>query len=115
MIKRTTAAVLGLIGGMVISPAVSRGQDGARRVPNIVVIVSDDQGYLTPRSTEEAVSFIDRHKAAPLLLNLAYNAVHAPAQAARTDIERIKLDFPNLSAPRAILMAMLHPLDLSVG
>ena len=56
----------------------------------------DYEGYLTTRLTEEAVSFIDRQKQKPFFLYLAYNAVHAPAQAPKEDIDRItKRSFQN--------------------
>jgi arylsulfatase A-like enzyme len=74
-----------------------------------------DEGYLTTRLSEEAVAFIGRNKEQPFFLYLAYNAVHAPAQAPKEDIERIKKQFPEISEARAILAAMLHHLDLGVG
>ena len=75
----------------------------------------DYEGYLTTRLTEEAVSFIDRQKQKPFFLYLAYNAVHAPAQAPKEDIAHYQKMFPQLDKKRAILMAMLHHLDLGVG
>ncbi len=75
----------------------------------------DDSGYLTTRITEEAVSFIRRNKEQPFFTYIAYNAVHAPAQAPRADIERYQMEFPNLSRERATLMAMLYHLDDGVG
>ena len=75
----------------------------------------DYEGYLTTRLTEEAVSFIDRQKQNPFFLYLAYNAVHAPAKAPKEDINRIQKKFPKLDKKRAILMAMLHHLDLGIG
>ena len=75
----------------------------------------DYEGYLTTRLTEEAVSFIDRQKQKPFFLYLADNALHAPAQAPKEDIDRIQKKFPKLDKKRAILMAMLHHLDLGVG
>ncbi len=77
--------------------------------------VSDYEGYLTTRLTEEAVDFIEREKGGPFFLYLAYNAVHAPAQAPQKDIERYRKQFPGLTKKRAILMAMLEHLDLGVG
>jgi arylsulfatase A-like enzyme len=74
-----------------------------------------DEGYLTTRLTDEAVAFIRRRKAEPFLVYLAYNAVHSPAQAPAEDIARVRQQFPQLSEARAILMAMLHHLDLGVG
>ena len=77
--------------------------------------VSDYEGYLTTRLTEEAVDFIDRKKDGPFFLYLAYNAVHSPAQAPQKDIDRYRKLFPNLTEKRAILIAMLEHLDLGVG
>lgn len=75
----------------------------------------DDEGYLTTRLTEEACSFIDKHRREPFFLYLAYNAVHFPKQAPKEDIERYRKRFPNITEDRAILMAMLYHLDLGVG
>ena len=75
----------------------------------------NDEGYLTNRLSEEAVAFIDRNKSNPFFLYLAYNAVHAPAEAPDVDIEAFQRDFPKLSRERAILMAMLKHLDDGVG
>jgi arylsulfatase A-like enzyme len=77
--------------------------------------VSDYEGYLTTRLTEEAVDFIGRDKDGPFFLYLAYNAVHSPAQAPQKDIDRYRKKFPGLTEKRAILMAMLEHLDLGVG
>ncbi|MEO6244066.1 MAG: sulfatase-like hydrolase/transferase [Opitutaceae bacterium] len=74
-----------------------------------------DQGYLTTRLTEEAVAFIQKHKAQPFYVHLAYNAVHAPAHAPAEDIARYRKQFPDLPESRVILMAMLYHLDLGVG
>jgi len=76
---------------------------------------SDYSGYMTTRLTEEAVAFIDRQKQKPFFLYLAYNAVHAPAQAPKDDIERMRKRHPHLDSKRAILLAMLEHLDNGVG
>ena len=75
----------------------------------------DDEGYLTDRLSEEAVAFIDRNKKQPFFLYLAYNAVHAPAEAPQATVEEFQKRFPGLSDERAILMAMLKHLDDGVG
>ncbi len=75
----------------------------------------NDEGYLTNRLTEEAVKFIDRNKQHPFFLYLAYNAVHAPAEAPQEDIKAYQAQFPGLSKERAVLMAMLKHLDDGVG
>ena len=69
-----------------------------------------DKGYLTDRITEEAVSFIKRHKAKPFFAYIAYNAVHSPAQAPAADIHK-ETDDP----ARNTLLAMLRSLDTGVG
>jgi arylsulfatase A-like enzyme len=76
-----------------------------------------DEGYLTTRLTEEAVAFIQKTtRRQPFFIHLAYNAVHSPAQAPAEDIARVTgSSFPELTEARAILMAMLHHLDLGVG
>jgi arylsulfatase A-like enzyme len=74
-----------------------------------------DEGYLTTRLTDEAVGFIRRQKASPFFVYLAYNAVHSPAQAPAEDVARFRQKFPEITEARAILMAMLHHLDLGVG
>ncbi len=70
-----------------------------------------DEGYLTTRITEEAVSFIERHKDQPFFAYVAYNAVHIPAEAPAEDIAL----FDTGDAQRDILMAMIKHLDLGVG
>ena len=75
----------------------------------------DDQGYLTNRLSQEAVEFIDRNKERPFFLYLAYNAVHAPAEAPKIDIDFYQKKYPGITKERAILMAMLKHLDDGVG
>jgi iduronate 2-sulfatase len=75
----------------------------------------NDEGYLTNRLTEEAVAFIDRNKNRPFFLYLAYNAVHAPAEAPPADIQKYQKQFPGIDNKRTILMAMLKHLDDGVG
>lgn len=70
-----------------------------------------DKGYLTNRITDEAVSFIKKHKDNPFFAYVAYNAVHAPAQAPEADIKKFDTGDPR----RNILMAMLTHLDDGVG
>ena len=75
----------------------------------------NDEGYLTNRLSEEAIDFIDRNRRSPFFLYLAYNAVHAPAEAPEEDIKAYRKKFPGLTKKRAILMAMLKHLDDGVG
>jgi arylsulfatase A-like enzyme len=51
-----------------------------------------ESAYLTDAFGREALAFIDRHKAEPFFLYLAFNAVHAPLQATGDYRRR----FPNL-------------------
>ena len=69
-----------------------------------------EEGYLTTRITEEAVDFINRHKAEPFFLYVAYNAVHAPPEAPEEDIKQVTGD-----DTRDTLMAMIKHLDMGVG
>lgn len=94
--------------------------DLAQKDPNVGPMFRNgkeikDQGYLTTRLTDEAVEFIQRQKANPFFVYLAYNAVHSPAQAPAEDIARYRKQFPEIPEARAILMAMLYHLDLGVG
>ena len=68
--------------------------------------------YLTDLLTESAVSFIKRHGkgSKPFFFYLAYNAVHTPLQARKTD----KFDhLPN--EPLRIYAAMVESLDNNIG
>ena len=69
------------------------------------------EGYLTNLLTNEAVSFIANHKDQPFFLYLAYNAVHAPAQAPAEIVKKYDTGDPT----RDILMAMLEILDDGIG
>lgn len=71
----------------------------------------DDEGYLTDRISEEAVSFISRNRDKPFFAYIAFNAVHAPPQAPKEDIER----FSTGHEGRDVLMAMLRHLDIGIG
>jgi arylsulfatase A-like enzyme len=69
-------------------------------------------GYLTDILAREAVAFIDRHKAKPFFLYLAFNAVHTPLQA--TDA-RLKKFAPIRNPTRRTYAAMAAALDEAVG
>ena len=73
--------------------------------------VVKESGYLTDRLGEEAVSFIDRHKAHPFFLYLAFNAVHAPLQAPADEIAR----FDTGNEDRNTLLAMGKRMDDAIG
>ena len=68
--------------------------------------------YLTDAFSDEAVSFIDRNKAKPFFLYLAYNAPHAPLEATEKYLSR----FPNIKNPkRRTYAAMISAVDDGVG
>jgi arylsulfatase A-like enzyme len=68
-------------------------------------------GYLTDHWGNEAVAFIDRQKANPFFLYLAFNAVHAPLQAPADEIA--KFDTGNTN--RNTLLAMGKRMDDAIG
>jgi arylsulfatase A-like enzyme len=71
-----------------------------------------EPAYLTDAFGREAVAFIDRHKAEPFFLYLAFNAVHAPLQATADYRKR----FPNVKDDkRQTFSAMLSAMDDAVG
>jgi arylsulfatase A-like enzyme len=72
---------------------------------------SGEKEYLTDALGREAVDFIDRHKAKPFFLYLAFNAVHTPMQA---DDARLK-KFSALSGMRRTYAAMLFAMDEAIG
>jgi arylsulfatase A-like enzyme len=67
--------------------------------------------YLTDAFGREAVDFIDRHQEKPFFLYVAFNAVHAPLQAAQRYLDRVS----GLDDPRETYAAMTVALDDAVG
>ena len=68
--------------------------------------------YLTDAFGREAVSFIERHKAGPFFLELAFNAVHTPMDATDARLAR----FASIAdTTRRTYAAMLSALDDAVG
>jgi arylsulfatase A-like enzyme len=68
--------------------------------------------YLTDEFSDEAVSFIERNKAKPFFLYLAYNAPHGPLQATEKYLSR----FPDIKNPkRKTYAAMVSAVDDGVG
>ena len=68
-------------------------------------------GYLTDHWGNEAVAFIDRQKAKPFFLYLAFNAVHAPLQAPADEIAK----FNTGNKDRDTLLAMGKRMDDASG
>jgi arylsulfatase A-like enzyme len=72
----------------------------------------EEKEYLTDAFGREAVAFIDRHKAEPFFLYLAFNAVHTPMEA--TD-QRLT-QFKDIADPkRRTYAAMMAALDENIG
>jgi arylsulfatase A-like enzyme len=89
-------------------PAAAQGANAIRRNDAPV----DEKEYLTTAITREAVSFIDRHKAAPFFLYVPYNAVHTPQQVPPKYVE----PFASVKdEKRRLMLAMLAALDEGVG
>lgn len=73
---------------------------------------SGEKEYLTDALAREAVAFIDKHKAKPFFLYLAFNAVHTPMHA---DEARLK-KFAAINDPqRRRYAAMLSAMDDAIG
>jgi arylsulfatase A-like enzyme len=71
-----------------------------------------DKTYLTDALAREAVGFIDRSKAKPFFLYLAFNAVHTPMQA---DDPRLKKFEGIADVRRRTYAAMMSAMDDAVG
>lgn len=74
--------------------------------------VVEESEYLTDALSREAVSFIDRNKANPFFLYLAFNAPHTPLQATEKYLNR----FQQIKDPkRRTYAAMVSAVDDGVG
>ena len=72
----------------------------------------EEKEYLTEAFTREAVSFIERHRAQPFFLYVAYNAPHTPLQVTDRYYDR----FPEIADEgHRIFAAMVSALDDGVG
>jgi arylsulfatase B len=72
-----------------------------------------DGRYLTDVFTEEAVSFVRRHREEPFFLYVAYNAPHTPLQAPEEDVAHFSDAGVNPAV--AMLYAMVRRMDSGVG
>lgn len=68
--------------------------------------------YMTDELGREAVGYIEKHKARPFFMYLAFNAVHAPMHALEADKEKLPVKMP---ARRRTLGAMTLAMDRAVG
>ena len=75
------------IGGLQRGGPYSGGYHSPFNYPNLV---QKEKGeYLTDRITNEAISFMDKHKAKPFFLYIPYYTVHSPLQAKADKIKKI--------------------------
>ena len=73
-----------------------------------------DGRYLTDVFTEEAVGFIERHRARPFFLCVTYNAPHTPLQAPDEDV-RPFLDSGKFNRAVSTIYGMNRRMDKGVG
>jgi arylsulfatase A-like enzyme len=100
----------GFVGGA--NPYLPQGPQMA--VPRILRgnQPANEKQYLTTAFGREAAAFIDRHKAEPFFLYVAFNASHGPLQAPQEKLER----FASIAdEKRRIYAAMTSALDDAVG
>ncbi len=100
----------GFLGGA--NPYLPQGPK--KEVPRILRGHADahEKEYLTTAFGREAGAFIDRHKAEPFVLYLAFNATHGPMQATDEQLAR----FPGIAnGQRRIHAAKTAALDDAVG
>ncbi|MCB9284207.1 MAG: sulfatase-like hydrolase/transferase [Lewinellaceae bacterium] len=74
--------------------------------------VVEDTAYLTNRLADEAIGFIEKHKAQPFFLYVPFSAPHTPFQAERRFYDR----FTSIEDPRKrVYFSMIASLDEAVG
>ena len=72
----------------------------------------EEKEYLTDALAREAVAYVERHKASPFFLYLAFNAVHTPMHAPPKDLER----FGHIAdEKRRTYAAMMAAMDDAIG
>ncbi|QDU22698.1 sulfatase [Urbifossiella limnaea] len=72
----------------------------------------DEKEYLTDAFRREAVAFVEKHRARPFFLYLAFNAVHTPMQATDAGLRQFG-SIPNQT--RRTYAAMMASMDDAVG
>ncbi len=89
----------------------SKGRSGSAAMRKNEAVI-DEPGYLTTRFADEAVSFIDRHRAEPFFLYVPFSAPHTPFQARKEDVARFAAE-PDEN--RRVYLALVASLDDAVG
>ncbi|MBL8957399.1 MAG: sulfatase-like hydrolase/transferase, partial [Myxococcaceae bacterium] len=88
-----------------------KGRSGTAAVRRDDVVV-EEPGYLTTRFADEAVAFIDKHRAEPFFLYVPFTAPHTPFQALKTDVAKFEGE-PDEN--RRVYLALVASLDEAVG
>ena len=73
---------------------------------------ADEKQYLTDAFAREAADYVERHKADPFFLYLAFNAVHTPMHAEQKYLARVA---PGLPERRRQYAAMMIAMDDAIG
>jgi arylsulfatase A-like enzyme len=106
--KRGFDEFFGFLGGAnSYFPGKSKGQAILRGTQD-----ADENEYLTDALGREAVAFVDRHKAKPFFLYLAFNAVHTPMHAPDAGLKKFAAI---RDGTRQIYAAMLSSMDDAIG
>ena len=106
--KRGFDEFFGFLGG---AHSYFRGKGKGEQILRGTTEVEEKE-YLTDAFGREAVAFIDRHKAKPFFLYLAFNAVHTPMHATDAGLKK----FDGIQPPmRRTYAAMLSAMDDAIG
>jgi len=76
--------------------------------------LADDGRYLTDVFTDEAVSFVERHRTEPFFLHLAYNAPHFPLQSCDEDLAPFR-ERGDLTLGVSHIYAMIRRMDAGIA
>ncbi len=79
---------------------------------NSEIVPGTEKRYLTDVLSDEAVSYVERHKAEPFFLYLAYNAPHTPMEASPEYLARVP---DTLKGGRKTYAAMMLAMDDGIG
>ena len=71
--------------------------------------------YLTDRLTNEAISFLNQHKAESFFLYMTYYTVHTPLQGKKDLIDKYQNKTPSSHHKNATYAAMVEAMDTNIG
>lgn len=106
--KRGFDEFFGFLGGSHPYTSAGKGRNAILRGTEPVT----DMDYTTDAFAREAAAFIERHRAEPFFLYLAFNAVHTPLQATEKYLARFTAI---ADEKRRVHAAMLSAMDDGVG